>query len=90
MKNLPERGGSLSYGRFDEKPPIGRWIMMSIVFGVMGLVCYGGYYHGVKLEQAALGSPKPAARVTKKQEKKASQITEGNREWLTSIAKGGE
>jgi hypothetical protein len=90
MKNLPERNGSLSYGLFDERPPIGRWIMISVIFSVMGLVCYSGYYHGVKLEQAALGGPKPAARVTKKQEKKAGQITEGNREWLTSIAKRGE
>ena len=37
-----------------------------------------------------MGSPKPEAQATKKQEKKANQITEGNREWLTSIAKGGE
>ena len=90
MKNLQEKSGSLSYGLFDERPPIGRWLMMGIVFGAVGLVCYGGYYHGVKLEQAALGSPKPEAQATKKQEKKANQITEGNREWLTSIAKGGE
>ena len=89
MKELHGKGGSLSYGQFDEGPSVLKWLMAGIVFGAMGLICYGGYVHGTKLERAALGEPK-AAGVTKNQKKKAGQITEDNREWLTSITNGGK
>jgi hypothetical protein len=89
MKDLHREGGSLSYGRFDEGPSVLKLLMTGIVFGAMGLICYGGYVHGTKLERAALGESK-AAGVTKNQKKKAGQITEDNREWLTSITNGGK
>ncbi len=89
MKDLHKEGGSLSYGQFDEGPSLLKLLMTGIVFGAMGLICYGGYVHGTKLERAALGESK-AAGVTKDQKKKAGQITEDNREWLTSITNGGK
>ena len=90
MRDLHGKGGSLSYGQFDEGPSVLKWLMTGIVFGAMGLICYGGYVHGTKLERAALGELKAAAQVTKNQENKAGQITEDNREWLTSITNGGK
>jgi len=89
MKELHGKGGSLSYGQFDEGPSLLKWLMTGIVFGAMGLICYGGYVHGTKLERAALGESK-AAGVAKDQKKKVGQITEDNREWLTSITNGGK
>jgi len=89
MKDLHREGGSLSYGQFDEGPSVLKLLMTGIVFGAMGLICYGGYVHGTKLERAALGESK-AAGVTKDQKKKVGQITEDNREWLTSITNGGK
>ena len=81
-----ERSSSLTYGKFDERPPIGRDLSMATVLVIVVTACYAGYVHGEKLEQAALGKSKnPVA--SKEQAKINKQITEDNREWLTGIVK---
>ena len=87
---------SLSYGNYDERPKLGKYVVYIILIGSIGVVGWMGYTGGKNLERAAIGEYKQTKKLVEERvviqqtEGQETTITQKNRRWLDNITKKGE
>jgi len=82
---------SLSYGQYDQRAGIGKYLTYAVVFGAIFGIGWIGYTHGKKLEKAAIGEVKSSSHVIiEQQQGQTTTITQENRQWLNNIVTEGK
>ena len=82
---------SLSYGQYDERPRIGKYITYMVLTGAMFGLGWVGYMQGKALEKATLGEVRSSSHVIIEQKQgETTTITQENRQWLNNVVKEGK